>query len=144
MRRPRARAYGTLLFRRRLDRGLRHLVLGHNRPSRQVLDYVAVSIARRKGHPGVDPTRVSPKNRLRFAGGLHEFRPVDAADLAQARDAVGHHELRERQVLRGTLHGLLDAHHLVRDPLLEPHQRREVGPPAADLLQEARQERRRE
>ena len=47
-------------------------------------------------------------------------------------------------MLRGTLHRLLDAHHFVGDPLLQPHQWREVGAPAADLLEESGEERRRE
>ena len=45
-------------------------------------------------------------------------------------------------MLRGALHRLRDAHHFVGDPLLQPHERREVGAPAAYLLKEARQERR--
>ena len=88
--------------------------------------------------------RVAAKDRFGRARALDERVQSMLGDGAKAGDGVRHHELRERQLLDGSLRRILDGHDVFRHPLLEPEQRREVGPPAANLLQEARQKRRRE
>ena len=109
-----------------------------------VLDDVPIAVPRREGHVVVHAGRIATQHRLRDARPLDEGTPIDIRHRAQARDAVRHHELRQREMLRRSLHGLVDGHHVFRDPLLQPEQRREVGAAAADLLEEARDERGRE
>ena len=125
-----------------LNGGTGYLLLRDVRMSREVFDHVPVAIARLKRHAGIHPARVATQHGLCCTRRLHELGPVDAAHLAQTGDAVRHHELGDREMLRRTLHGLLDAHDLLADPLLEPQQRREIGTPAADLLEKTREERR--
>ena len=144
VRRTRAATQVPLRSCRGANRGRRDVVLRNVRAPRQVLDDVAIAVARLKRHRRVDAARIAAQLGFGEAGGLDELRPVDAPDGAKARDAVRHHELREGEMLRGPLHRFLDAHHFVGDPLLEPHQRREVGAPAADLLEETSEEGRRE
>ena len=103
---------------------------------------VAISVARRGRHRRVHAGGIAAKHGFRRTRRLDERVPVDAADGAQAHDAVRHHELRQRLLLRRLLRRFLDRHVFVGDPLLEPEQRREIRSPAADLLQESRDERR--
>ena len=125
-----------------LDGSFGHLLFRDVRAPREVLHHVPIAVARLERHPGVHATRIATQHGFRGARRLDKLGPVDDPDFTQAGDAVGHHELREREMLCRALHGLFDAHHLVGDPLLEPEQWREIRAPAADLLEKPGQERR--
>ena len=127
-----------------VDRGGGRLELREVAALGEPLHDVAVAVARAEGHRGVDARRIAAEDRLGEARVLDEVAPVDVPDRAQAGDAVRHDERREREALGRALHRLLDAHHVLADPLLQPEERGEVGAAAAHLLQEARQEGRRE
>ena len=105
---------------------------------------VPVSIARRTCHGGVRPGGIFAQRGFGHTRRLDEPHPVDAGDEAQTGDGVRHHQLREGQLLHRALRRVFHRHHVFGDPLLEPEQRSEVGSPAANLLEEARQERRRQ
>ena len=126
--------------RRCLDSLPGNVVLGDVGSAREPLDDVAIAIARLERHAGIHARRIAAQHPFRRARSLDELRPVDAADLPQARDAVRHHELRHREMLCGALHRFLHAHHLIRDPLFDPQQRREVRAATPHLLQESREE----
>ena len=124
-----------------VDRGGCDFLFRHPAAPGEPLYRVAIVIARAERHRRVHTGRIAAQDGFGETRLLDEIAPVDVADRAEAGDAVGHHELAEREALGGALHGLLHAHHVLADPLLQPEQRREVGAAAAHLLQESREER---
>ena len=105
---------------------------------------MAVVIARGACHRDVGRARITQQHRFGGARALDERDPVDAGHRAKAGDGVRHHQLRERQFLNRPLRGLFHAHHVFGHPLLQPEQRREIRAPTPNLLQEAREKRRRQ
>ena len=65
-------------------------------PLGDLLDGVAVAIARRKIHGGINLRRVRPQRLLDQAVGLDEFTPIVRAQKAQTGDAVAHGDLVRR------------------------------------------------
>ena len=63
-------------------------------------NHVAVGIAGGEGHLRIESRRVLTQRRFHDALMLYERAPIASAHIPQARDAVGHHELREREALR--------------------------------------------
>jgi hypothetical protein len=112
---------------REIDRSARDVGFGEPRPLGDPLDGVAVPVACREGHPRMEARRVRAQHRFDQALLLDDRAPVHPRDRAQARDAVRHHDLREREVLRRARGGVLGAQRILGDPLLEPDQGRE-GP----------------
>ncbi len=118
----------------------RDVLFSHSRAFCDPLDHVPIAIARGEVHPGVVTRRVVTQDRLHAAATLDERAPVHPPDRAQTRDAVGHHELRERQPLGRACDRILRRHPLLVDPLLEPDQGRERSRTEAKLMEEARYE----
>ena len=87
------------------------------------LHRVPVAIACGEGHVRVAAGGVAPQHGFHHALVLHEGAPVGMRDGAQARDAVGHHQLRERQPLRGKCAGILGVQCFLTQPVLQPHER---------------------
>ena len=123
------------------DCGSRHGWLGQSRLLGQLLNRVTVEIACIEGHRGVESGRIVTQHRFRCAQGLDEVGPCKACHRAKARDAVRHHELRQRQSSCRALNGRLHAHRVLGDPLLEPEGRGEIAAGGANLLKESREER---
>ena len=85
---------------RHLDGAAGDRDLGVHRSLGDPLDDMSVRVAGGEGHQRVEPGRILAQHRLHRALMLDELPPVTPSDVPQARDAVGHHDLRERQVIR--------------------------------------------
>ena len=92
---------------RELDGAAGHVGLGPPRALGELLDRVAVAIARREVHQRVRAGRVVAQELLDEADPFEEQRPVDRRDAAHARDHVADREL------VGGLALMLDPQHLV-------------------------------
>jgi hypothetical protein len=99
-----------------------------------------VMVARRKGHLAVEPRRILAQHGVERALVLDERPPVGVRDRTKARDAVRHHELREREPLPRERAGVVGAERFLREPLLEADERRIRAAHRADLLEQSRDE----
>jgi hypothetical protein len=129
---------------REIERALCHLPLLEARPLGDVLDDVTVQVARPECRADVVARGITPQNRLDGARHFDELGPVEARDRPQAGDAVRHHHLRQRLALIRPCDRLLRTQAVFGDPLLQPHERREIRLVGAELLEESRHERRRQ
>ena len=130
---------------RQLDRPADDVGLGPPRALRELLDRVAVAIARGEVHQRVRAGRVAAQQVLDQADALEKQRPVDRRHPAHARDHVADREL------IGGLALVLDPQHLVgrvvllQQRVLERLPRRpRRGRLVAQPLQQLHDERRRE
>src|SRR5665213_2951644 len=124
---------------RQSDGGRRDCRLRHRRAPGHPFDGVTIAIACVERHRLIHSRRVRAQYGFGGAHRLDEFGPGEAGYRAKAGDAVRHHELCQRETLHGALHGLLDAHRVFGDPLLEPEERREIRARRANLLEEPRE-----
>ena len=118
----------------------RHRSLPVTRTPGNTLDDVAILVARRERHLRVEPRGILAERGFHHALFLDEHAPVATADVAQAVDAVRHHDLRQRQPLRRLRHRVLGAHTDFAQPVLEPRQRRRGPFRLPQRLQERRHE----
>ena len=91
----------------------RHRLLGHPAPLGDSLHHMAIAIAGGERHPGVEPGRIAPEDRLGPALPLDERPPVEPRHRPEAGDTVGHHQLGQREPL-----DRLGRHGVGRDPVL--------------------------
>src|SRR6188474_489259 len=91
-----------------------------------VLDDVAIVIARAESHSGVMTTRILSQQLLGCTLRFDEILPVESRNRAQAGDAVRNSDLRESNAPVGSRRCFLSAGSILGDPLLEPDERREV------------------
>ena len=126
------------LARGELDRALGDRDLGPPRAARELLDDVAVAIARREVHRRVDAGRIAAQRDLDRAEIFDEVAPVDRVERPQARDAVADRDLIRRLALRRRLERVLDGLAAILELLLEPAHRQLgrgalAGEPAREL-----------
>ena len=100
---------------RQIGRESRDLRLVAFRTHRDPFDYVTVLIARRERHPRVEPRRILTQLGIELALLLDERAPIHARDRAETSDAVGHHDLRDREPVRRERRRDLPRHSLVGD-----------------------------
>ena len=108
---------------REIHRPLRHRCFTMSAAFRDTLHDVAVLVARRERHQGIETRWILAKRRLHDALMLDKRSPVVPSDVAQARDAIGHHELRQHEPLRRQGHGIFWRNTGIAHPSLEPHER---------------------
>ena len=89
----RRRAVAAGCFRRELDRGVGHCVLGRLGLSRHGLHAVAIAVARDEIHSGIHFGRIGPKRLLGDAHRLDKFSPIHRAQEAQAADTIADGDL---------------------------------------------------
>ena len=129
---------------RTIERVLRHFNFREARALGHALDHVPVLVARRETHAAVEARRVLAEHAIHRALALDEDLPVTQPDRPQARDAVRHHQRGQREPFGSALRRVVGRQPLIGDPPLEPEQRREPARRQPELLQEPRDEGRRE
>jgi hypothetical protein len=121
-----------------------HVLLEPAGPPGDLLDDVAIPIARGERHARVVAGGVLPQHRLHGALLLDDHPPVQSGDDPQARDAVRHHDLREGQSLRRADFGFVGAQALLHHPLFERAAERGIVLLSLELKQESMDEERSE
>jgi hypothetical protein len=105
---------------READRLMCNLVLVHPRLARECLNAVAIAVAGRKIHLGIDSGRVGAERLLDEAHRFNELSPVDCAERAQAPDAVADEDLIGRLDLVVDPLQLFASEPLVGEAVLDP------------------------
>ena len=131
---------GCRAFACQLRHLARHILLRHGGALRDPLHDVAIPVACGEVHPRIIPRRVLAQDRLHGALSLDEGAPVHPADRSQARDAVGHHELGEREALGRAGGSVVGRDPLLVYPLLEPDEGGKGPRAEPELVEEARDE----
>jgi hypothetical protein len=101
---------------------LRDLQLRALRAARELLDRVAVEVARGEVHP-IEAARRAQRV-VDQADALHQLRPVHVGDEPHAGDDVAHRHVGGALALVLVVHDLLHGLRLGREALLEPRERR--------------------
>ena len=105
---------------RQVNGPLRHRRLAMPGALGDAFHHVPVPVARRECHAWIEAGRVRAQDGFHHTLLLDEVTPVSTPDIAQARDAVGHHQLRQRQAMRGLRDGCLGTDACLTHPVLEP------------------------
>ena len=115
---------GRLARGRVLGRAASDLLLGEPAALRELLDAVAVAVARREIH--VRDVRPAAQLALDQAHALEEVPPVDGREQPHARDDVAHRDVERRLLPVLGRDQLVAVHARARDPFLDPAQRRNL------------------
>src|SRR4029079_9969227 len=98
------------------------LSLGYAALLRDPFGRVAIAVARRELHRGIDAWRVATQNYFTDADGLDKIAPVDRAEKAKAADTVADRHLVRRLLLIRRLHQLFDRQVVFAELLFDPRQ----------------------
>ena len=92
-----------------------------------LLNYVAIAIASRKIHQGVDANGIPSQYRVYVADALEELPPVERRKQPHAGDDVAYGDLSRGLPLMLDMNNLLDSERLCGERLLCPHERHDFG-----------------
>ena len=84
------------------------------------LDGVAIAIASRKIHPGINAGRIFAQLRIDQADGFKEILPVERREQTHAGDDVADRNLRRRLAAMLLVHGLFDRVALLAELFFQP------------------------